>query len=149
MGELEGALVHFLLFSDQRPFWPMKSFLFWLLAWLGLNFNQIGFNNKKLKKWHHILFGWEEFVGCALMGEVQTQEVSLYGNVSNIWRGNFTSQRDLHKAMNCGECNTVDILLNEGAHPFKERDCDGQTALHYVENCYFYGKYRNDQRIDC
>ncbi|XP_057844043.1 uncharacterized protein LOC131053452 [Cryptomeria japonica] len=47
-------------------------------------------------------------------------------------RKDFIGQTALHKAVKCGYIDTVEILLNHGAHPLRERDCDGRTALHYA-----------------
>ncbi|KAH9297181.1 hypothetical protein KI387_028863 [Taxus chinensis] len=41
-------------------------------------------------------------------------------------------QTALHKAASGGHKKVVKKLLKEGAHPLKERDCDGKTALHYA-----------------
>lgn len=49
-----------------------------------------------------------------------------------IKKCDFLGQTALHKAVKCGDYGTVEILLNEGAHPLEERDCDGRTALHYA-----------------
>ncbi|GLJ35180.1 hypothetical protein SUGI_0708080 [Cryptomeria japonica] len=47
-------------------------------------------------------------------------------------RSDFLGQTALHKATNCGDSDTVKLLLKRGAHPLEERDCDGRTALHYA-----------------
>ncbi|KAH9314159.1 hypothetical protein KI387_022786 [Taxus chinensis] len=41
-------------------------------------------------------------------------------------------QTALHKAASGGHRKVVKKLLEEGAHPLNERDCDGRTALHYA-----------------
>ncbi|GLJ22090.1 hypothetical protein SUGI_0414130 [Cryptomeria japonica] len=47
-------------------------------------------------------------------------------------RGDILAQTALHKALKHGDVDTVVILLKHGAHPLRERDCDGRTALHYA-----------------
>ncbi|GLJ38248.1 hypothetical protein SUGI_0778660 [Cryptomeria japonica] len=47
-------------------------------------------------------------------------------------RGDFLAQTALHKAAKRGDRDTVEVLLKHGAHPLKERDYDGRTALHYA-----------------
>ncbi|GLJ21897.1 hypothetical protein SUGI_0409410 [Cryptomeria japonica] len=47
-------------------------------------------------------------------------------------RGDFLAQTALHKAVSNGYIDTVEILLKHGAHPLRERDRDGRTALHYA-----------------
>ncbi|XP_059075475.1 uncharacterized protein LOC131875381 [Cryptomeria japonica] len=41
-------------------------------------------------------------------------------------------QTALHKAASGGHWRIVEMLLEEGANPLKERDCDGKTALHFA-----------------
>ncbi|XP_057844089.1 uncharacterized protein LOC131053482 isoform X2 [Cryptomeria japonica] len=47
-------------------------------------------------------------------------------------RADIRAQTPLHMAVKRGEKDIVKILLDHGAHPLRERDCDGRTALHYA-----------------
>ncbi|GLJ21899.1 hypothetical protein SUGI_0409440 [Cryptomeria japonica] len=47
-------------------------------------------------------------------------------------RADIRAQTALHMAVKREEKDIVKILLDHGAHPLRERDCDGRTALHYA-----------------
>ncbi|GLJ21891.1 hypothetical protein SUGI_0409340 [Cryptomeria japonica] len=47
-------------------------------------------------------------------------------------RADIRAQTALHMAVKRGEKDMVKILLEHGAHPLRERDCDGRTAFHYA-----------------
>ncbi|KAH9314594.1 hypothetical protein KI387_023221, partial [Taxus chinensis] len=49
-----------------------------------------------------------------------------------IKRSDFLGKTALHMAASCGSSDTVRILLEHGAEPLRERDCDRRTALHYA-----------------
>lgn len=72
---------------------------------------------------------------AASLGKAQAVKVLLSNDkikTEYVSRGDILSQTVLHKAVKCGDVDTVEILLDHGAHPLKERDSDRRTPLHNV-----------------
>lgn len=60
-----------------------------------------------------------------LLSEVKFKE-------NYLSREDFVAQTALHKAAISRDVKMVEILLKNGAHPLRERDNHGRTALHYA-----------------
>ncbi|XP_059075443.1 uncharacterized protein LOC131061631 [Cryptomeria japonica] len=62
-----------------------------------------------------------------LLSEISAQECNDYVEAADV-----LGQTALHKAASGGHGEIVKKLLASGAHPLKQRDCDGKTAVHFA-----------------